>query len=503
MTFEQWLEANNWNASELTAEQLAQLEAAFDAEQQTDPPEDPPNPHGQAFLETLAAEREEKARIDAIDAVANQAMRDYPGQLDAIETLVKSAHADKTIEAKTFELNLLRAMRAVGPTRAGRSGGDGVGERVLEAAICKSLKIANLEKHFDERTLDATDKHFKHGIGLQQILFRAAAANGEHFDSAANVRGLLEAAFGRGRNLGIQAAGFSTIDVSGILSDSMTKMLHEYFMAVEQTWRVVGAIRPVRDFRTVNSYSLTGDSQYEQIGPAGEIKHGTLGEQSYTNKADTYAKMLAVTRTDIINDDLGALQRIPQRLGRGAALKINDVFWSTFLNNSSFFTAGNSNVSTGGGSALTSSGAAINAAEIVAAAQTDPDGKPLGLMPRIMLVPPTLFNTATALMGSQRITGGNDPGVVDANVYQGRYRVASSVYMENSSYTGNSAAAWYLLADPRDIPAIETVFLNGRETPVVESADADFDTLGIQVRGYHDFGCSLQEPRCGVRSAGS
>ena len=99
-------------------------------------------------------------------------------------------------------------------------------------------------------------------------------------------------------------------------------------------------------------------------------------------------------------------------------------------------------------------------------------------------------------------TGGSD-NVADANVYRGKYRVASSVYMENSSYTGNSTAAWYLLADPMDLPVIEVVFLNGRETPIVESADADFDTLGIQVRGYHDFGVAKQEFRGGVRSAGS
>jgi hypothetical protein len=59
--------------------------------------------------------------------------------------------------------------------------------------------------------------------------------------------------------------------------------------------------------------------------------------------------------------------------------------------------------------------------------------------------------------------------------------------MSNSSYTGYSTTAWYLLANPDDLPVIEVAFLNGRETPVVESADADFDTLGVQFRGYSGF----------------
>jgi hypothetical protein len=38
--------------------------------------------------------------------------------------------------------------------------------------------------------------------------------------------------------------------------------------------------------------------------------------------------------------------------------------------------------------------------------------------------------------------------------------------------------------------------------PTVESADADFNTLGIQMRGYHDFGVAKQEPRGGVKMKG-
>ena len=45
-------------------------------------------------------------------------------------------------------------------------------------------------------------------------------------------------------------------------------------------------------------------------------------------------------------------------------------------------------------------------------------------------------------------------------------------------------------------------FLNGNESPTIETADADFSVLGIQMRGFHDFGVSLQDPRGGVKSNG-
>jgi hypothetical protein len=50
---------------------------------------------------------------------------------------------------------------------------------------------------------------------------------------------------------------------------------------------------------------------------------------------------------------------------------------------------------------------------------------------------------------------------------------------------------------------IEVVFVNGKDTPTVETAEADFNQLGIGMRGYIDFGVNLYEFRGGVRSAGS
>ena len=117
------------------------------------------------------------------------------------------------------------------------------------------------------------------------------------------------------------------------------KFLLEGFFSVERTWRNICAVRNVNDFKTVTSYRLIGTDQYEQVAPGGELKHGTLGNETYTNKADTYGLMLSIDRRDIINDDLGAITTVPRKLGRGSGLKINDVFWTTFLDNAAFFTA--------------------------------------------------------------------------------------------------------------------------------------------------------------------
>jgi hypothetical protein len=314
-----------------------------------------------------------------------------------------------------------------------------------------------------------------------------------------DLRGLMEHAFGRS----VKASGFSTISLPGILAATANKFLVDGFGAVESTWSLISARRSVRDFKAIASYYLTGDFKYEKLGPAGEIKHATMGEASYANQVETYAKMIAITRQDLINDDLGAFTSISRRLGRGAALALNSVFWAEFMDNSTFFTTARNNYFEGAATNLQLS--SLTTAEALFMNQTDPDGYPTAITPRILLVPNALSVTAATLMNSAQIAGDTTANTITfaSNPHAGKFRVVQSSYLSNTAITGNSATAWYLLADPSDLAVIEVAFLNGRDTPMIESADADFNVLGVQFRGVHDFGVSLQEYRAGTKSKGA
>jgi hypothetical protein len=249
---------------------------------------------------------------------------------------------------------------------------------------------------------------------------------------------------------------------------------------------------------------------FEELGAAGEIKHGQLGNVSYSNKADTYAKMLAITRQDIINDDLGALTAVPRRLGRGSALKLNDIFWTAFLygGTSGFFSATHTTAGDTGNANLNEAAADVTLAGLAATEtmfmnQVDMNGKPLGTQPAIWLVPTAQRNAAAAILDPQsKLITGASATSSDANVFGGRYRLESSPYLHNTSYTGYSTSANYLMADPMDLPTIEIAALNGRVEPVIETADADFNVLGVQMRGYSDVGVALQEFRACVKADG-
>jgi hypothetical protein len=286
-------------------------------------------------------------------------------------------------------------------------------------------------------------------------------------------------------------------------------------LSVDSTWRRISAVRSVKDFKVTNSFNLTGDFNTLLVGADGELKHATFGEEAYTNAVDTYGRTAALTRKMIINDDLGALSAVPIKLGRGAGLGINKVFWTAFLGAtagsaiSNFWCSSvtaaadgmNNNYFTGSGTTLQSSQLAV--AEQMFKDQVDPNGEPLGYDPKLLLVPTSLWVTARELNNSTKVVGPTSAKTPDANIFAGMFEPITTPYLSNSRYTGYSTTAWYLLADPMDVAIIEMAFLNGQEAPTVQTFQMEPNQLGIQMTCFLDFGVSLQNKRAGVKSKGA
>jgi hypothetical protein len=520
MQFHEWLQAKGIDPDGLTEPTKLALQAAWRAEQSPAPGPAPkkdakgnvvedetPAPAAtadQTLENILAAARTEQERKNAVTELVAKYLNAAPDQINAIEQIGRLAIEGKWDLQKT-ELQLLRTSRGTGPT-VYTPATPQVTPKVLEAAICKAGGLQDADKQYPEQVLEAADKQFRRGLGLGRLVAYYAQQNGwRGQDIREDLGGALRAAFygAPGTPQPMAAAwGPSTGGgLSGVLSNVANKFLRDGFNYVEGTWREVSSRRSVSDFKQISTYSLTGGLTYEKVAPGGEIKHGTLGAETYTNQVDTRGKMIGIDRRDLINDDLNALTGVGRKLGRGAATTLNKDFWTVFLNNSSFFTSGRGNVSTGAGSALAVAG--LDAAMQKFLLMTDPDGNLMGVMPRILLAPPALSYTADQLMSSSLLVSGNTTAAPNANVWAGKFRSLTSAYMQDSTLTGNSSAAWYLLADPNDVPVIEVAFLNGMETPTVETADADFNMLGIAMRAYLDYGIAFQEYRGGVRSAGS
>ena len=418
---------------------------------------------------------EEPVVAAAVEATASVAVETKPevDHTSVIAELTKKVETMEKLIATRDERPAAPAIHMAQPTS--RS------PEVIEAAFALQGSLPNVEKMYDAKTLEAAAK-IQRTTSLGEVLISAAEEGGYTGSrrlTAATLRPILQAAW-------------ATHSISGILSSTVNKFLLAGFNGVESSWRSISSVRSVNDFKALTSYRLNGGMKFEKVAPGGELKNAAVSDESRTISAETYGIMTSVTRNDLINDDLGALTAVPQRIGRGGALKLNDIFWASFQDDSAFFTTGRANKkATAGALSL----ANLKAIATMFRKLKDPDGNPVAVEPRVLLVPSDIELAAAEIMGSALLVGGSS-AAPNVNVLAGRYQVVSTSYL-------SSAEDYYLLASPADMPVMEVAFLNGVQSPVVETAEADFNTLGVQMRGYFDFGVARAEYLAGVKADAS
>lgn len=448
-----------------------------------------------AAEEMITAQREAQAneleRIAAIRKVA----------VEGSEELQAQAIREGWTPEK-FELAMLKSVKPQAvPTPAIHAKEDReFNQRTGEIVALRSCGLFSSkdESKYTDQELTAADEHAR--CGLREY-FELCAGMGRHQhlpNARQDTREWLHAAF-------------DATSLPGILSNNANKVLLQGYEAVDDCWRECFKVGAVSDFKVHTRYRMNSDFVFEKVPRGGELKHGKVSEESYTQKIDTYGIMFSLTRQMIIDDDLGALFDIPFQIGLGAGQAISDAIWGLVLdpaltqatasdNPTRFFSEAN-------GSYLKNnplSIAGLTAAEVVFRKKVGANGRPIVARPEILLVPPELLTQAELLMTAtmvNEVTPEKKPSP-NKNPHQGKYRICCSPYLSSAAYTGYSATAYYLLANPVRIPAFEIAFLGGIDRPTVERAEADFNTLGVQFRGYLDFGVKEQDYRGILKIAG-
>ena len=406
------------------------------------------------------------------EATASVAVEPKPETVTAEKPEVSVDEIKKTLmaELKAELLADIRASRPAAPAIhvVAKPANDA---KVVEAALCMAGGLGDVEKKYDERTLEAAHAR-RNDATLSQVVLAAARANGYsesgHRISESNCRQVLRAAF-------------ATHNIGTILSATYGKFLLDGFTAVEQNWDAIASTRNVSDYKSVTGVRLTGGFEFEEVANDGELRSADAGEESRTIKAKLYGRLSSISMVDLVNDDLGALTQVSSRLGYGAAIGLNKAFWTEFeASNATYF----AKETAAGGNAFSMT--SLKTAATGFRKLKNPDNNPLGVPPSVLLVPAELEVAAAEAISSSLLITGSDTVRGNANVFAGRYRVVPSSYL-------SSATTWWLAADPRAVPAMEVAFLNGQRQPTVESADADFNTLGIMVRGHWSWGVAKAE----------
>ncbi len=439
---------------------------------------------------------DERARVSAIGKICM-------GEHDAIE-------AKAIQEGWTTERTSAAVLQAIRDSRPAadvnisvkREADSPTRRNILEAALCLRVGLNgdDLLKEYGERVVDSADKI--RGKSLPDVLAECIRIEGMAVPDS---------------DTGLIQAAFSTVSLPEILSNVANKRMLKAFTSQPLIAPKLCSVGDLNDFKENQRFRLTDVGDLEPVAADGEIKDGSVREDKATNQLDTYGKKFVLTRKMIINDDLGAFMKFPTSMGNRAARLIDQLFFKRLLANpiqgdsKKLFHTAHKNLLTGTDSALNHE--SLSLAISMFLDQTDPDGQPISVEPKFLLVPTGLKHDAIRLTrGTQLIVSGGlvvpsgeNPVLTPAlnALADENLTVISSPYLTNANYTGNSETAWYLFGDPTQVDTFEIGYLKGKRTPTIEKGNTDFNTLGMWFRVYFDIGIREQDWRGMLKSDGA
>lgn len=435
-------------------------------------PEDKKKPAG-------AAEPTDAATVEAAQTAERERAASLIAACKGHEDIMAKA-VKEGWTAEKAELECLRAEKAAAEQakiEASRMGAPAIIDlnasarkdaKTVVAAACMgaAMKDRDLEAHCKGVDLDAA-----HDLGITRLsdIFAAFGFAYRPGDNASMTKAI--------------KAAFSDVNIPNVLSDVAHKFVLAGFGAVGDDWRKISRAVPVVDFKAVKGVRLVMGGLLKSLAKGGELQHVDLSDEARSVQAATKGSIVGITREDLINDDLGVLSLIPERFGQMAGRTINkDVFGALSTTGSDY----------GANTSGALSVATLATAYGLALAIKDANGDPIGAIPNRILCGPSNFVTARNIYQSELVHGGSSK-TPSANEMRGLLEAITSPFLSGTKY--------WLFNDA--FPLVDVAFLNGRTTPVVETAEANFHQLGIEMRCYFDYGPSAGELKAAVYSTGA
>lgn len=253
-----------------------------------------------------------------------------------------------------------------------------------------------------------------------------------------------------------------------------------------QAWTTKGALP---DFKAARRVDLSTFPSLAKVTEGAEYKSATIGERGETIQLATYGRKFSITRQAIINDDLDAFSKIPQRMGRAAIRTVGDLVYAVLTSNPAMadtialFHADHGNLLTGAAIATSS----VDTMRVAMAKQKD-GAAVLGIRLAYLIVPVALEGTARVVRDSEfEVTGSKNLTV--PNSVRGTFEVISDARLDTAS-----ASNWYGAASPSMHDTIEVAYLDGVETPTLEQ-QGGWDVDGVEFKVRLDAGVKAMDYR--------
>ncbi len=298
----------------------------------------------------------------------------------------------------------------------------------------------------------------------------------------------------------------STSDFPILLENIAIKVLRRAYDEAPATWMPFVTEGTLPDFKLASRAQLGDAPELKLLGENAEYQEGTISEAGEKIQLRTFGRRINLSRKMLINDDLSAFTRIPEKFGRRARQLESDLIWATLLDNAdlsdgeALFSAAHKNIGTGAALDATALGPLGEARKLMRK-QVGLDGERISVAPKWLLVPPELETEANKIA---TLTTPNKAGDINDFGPQGNtsLRVVVENRLSDSTFNaGFSLTRWFVMSTVADVDMIEIARLEGESGPVVET-NQNPDIDGIMIKARHDVGVKVLEFRGMVRNAG-
>ncbi len=296
-----------------------------------------------------------------------------------------------------------------------------------------------------------------------------------------------------------------TSDFSNVLENVANKSMLIGFTEAGETWQRWARKGSLSDFKVASRVNISSFSDLEKVLESGEYKEGHLSDLKETIQLAKFGKLFTISREAIINDDLAVFSRTPNGMGRAANRKVGDLAYAVLTSNgtlnqdsTAIFHTDHSNIGTAGviTEATLDEFGKLMAAQVSPIPATGETGATLNYSPKYLLVPRALLMAATKVVRSATAPAGATAGDLTVNTVQDAFEV-----IWDSRLDADDADQYYGLADQAIADTVEVAFLDGVETPFLDSENG-FTQDGVKFKVRIECAAAAMDFRGMVRNAG-
>jgi hypothetical protein len=310
-----------------------------------------------------------------------------------------------------------------------------------------------------------------------------------------------------GEALTLRARGLAkqgTSDFTVALESAMSQTMLAAYNETPDTWQRFCAVGSVSDFRAHTRYRPGSFGTLDVVNELAEFKHKPIPDaEKVSISIGTKGNLISVSRQALINDqmdyiaaqaaDLGRMARYSIEVDVYTLLELNSGLGPTLADGLTLFHATHGNIAT---TAAVPTVTSFDAARTLIGSQLSPSGTRF-----ITIRPPYVWVGPLALGSTVRVLNQAtyDPSV--SNKFQMPNAVAGMLadVVDTPQLAGTR---WYLFANPTQNPTIEVAFLDGVQTPFLDTMEG-WTVDGTEWKVRLDYGVAAVDYRGAMTNAGT